>query len=89
MEKIAITDGVGNCCPACGSRRITRHEQRNLQVDVNLQTEREFKLQGEKIKRMTNRDKAHAFDNADIAGGGGCWSYECRRCGWVSKMFTD
>lgn len=89
MEKIAITDGVGNCCPVCGSKKITRHEQRNLRVDVNLQTGVEFKLQGGKIKRMTNRDKANAFDSADTAGGGGCWDYECRQCGWVSAVFTD
>jgi len=38
---------------------------------------------------MSNRDKAIHFDNADMSGGGGCWSYECRKCGWVSDTFTE
>ena len=75
MEKVKIDDcGYGNCCPECGSVKITRHEQRNLEG---------------KMKYMSNRDKAIHFDNADMSGGGGCWSYECRKCGWVSDTFTE
>lgn len=42
-----------------------------------------------KMKYMSNRDKAIHFDNADMSGGGGCWSYECRKCGWVNDTFTE
>lgn len=88
MEKINRY-GEGNCCPNCGSRRITRHEQRNLQVDVNLSTEKPIKMVDGKIRNMSDREKALAFDTAYTAGGGGCWAFECRKCGWRSETFTE
>lgn len=89
-EKIPIDDqGEGNCCPVCGSTRITRNEQRNLEVKVNLSTEKPFSIRNGRIRPMTNREKAAAFDYADLAGGGGCWSFECRKCGWHSELFTE
>lgn len=39
MEKVKIDDcGYGNCCPECGSVKITKHEQRNLEVNINMVT---------------------------------------------------
>ena len=49
-------------------------------------------LQGMKngrMKHLSKREKAFAFDHADLANGGGCWSYECRKCGWQSGLFTE
>lgn len=90
MIKIPIdTYGEGSCCPECKSTRITRHEQRNLQVDTNLSSGKVFVIRKGKMKSMSNRDKANAFDSADMSGGGGCWSYECRKCGWRSETFTE
>ncbi|MEY8507249.1 hypothetical protein AALA78_03295 [Lachnospiraceae bacterium 42-17] len=90
MEKIPINDsGEGNCCPVCNSKRITRHEQRNLQVAVNLSTEKAFCMKKGRMQRLTNSDKARAFDQADCANGGGCWSFECRVCGWQSDIFVE
>lgn len=90
MEKVKIDDcGYGNCCPECGSVKITRHEQRNLEVNINVVTKNPYIIHNGKMKYMSNRDKAIHFDNADMSGGGGCWSYECRKCGWVSDTFTE
>lgn len=88
-EKIPIIDGEGNCCPECGSLRITVHEQRNLFVDRNLSSGRVFVIKKGKMMNMTNRDKVIAFDCADMSRGGGCWLYECRKCGWISEMYTE
>ncbi len=90
IEKIPISDTrEGNCCPVCNSTRITRHEQRNLQVSVNLSTEKPFCMKNGRMKPLSMREKAFAFDHADLANGGGCWSYECRKCGWESGLFTE
>lgn len=90
MEKNPINEcGEGNCCPVCKSTRITRNEQRNLQVNVNLSTEKPFYMKKGRMKYLSNREKAIAFDTADLAGGGGCWSYECRACGWYSELFHE
>lgn len=89
-EKIPIDErGEGNCCPVCGSKRITRNEQRNLEVKVNLSTKKPVSIRNGRIRPMTNREKAVAFDHADLAGGGGYWSFECRKCGWNSELFTE
>lgn len=90
IEKVPIDDTrEGNCCPVCGSIRITRNEQRNLQVSVNLSTEKPFCMKNGRMKPLSNREKAFAFDHADMANEGGCWSYECRKCGWHSDLFTE
>lgn len=90
MERIPINDlGEGNCCPVCSSTRITRHEQRNLEVKVNLSTEKPFCMKNGRMRPLSKHEKALAFDRADLAGGGGCWSYECRTCGWHSDVFTE
>lgn len=95
MKKIPIVDYEGylnidgNCCPKCGGTRITIHEQRNLQVDRNLSSGKAIKLCDGKVKPMSKMEKASAFDSADTSGGGGCWSYECRKCGWKSEMYTE
>ena len=90
IEKIPISDTrEGNCCPVCNSTRITRHEQRNLQVSVNLSTEKPFCMKNGWMKPLSKREKAFAFDCADLANGGGCLSYECRKCGWKSGLVTE
>lgn len=87
-ERIPIDRyGEGNCCPECGSTRITEHQQRNLEVQINLATRRPFIMQKGKMKALSNRDKARAFDIADMDGGGGMWFFECRKCGWQSEVF--
>ena len=89
-EKIPIDEyGDGNCCPKCGSTKETRHEQRNIHVNINVQSGRQFILKCGKIKPLSMKDKADAFDSADSSGGGGCWSFECRKCGWKSETFTE
>lgn len=41
-----------------------------------------------KIKKLTNRKKVIAYNNASTDGVG-CWHYSCRKCGWVSKVYTE
>lgn len=88
-ERTPIIDGHGNCCPECGSTRITVHEQRNLYIDRNLSSGKPFIIRDGKVKPMSNRDKAIAFNCADMSSGAGCCSYECRKCGWSSKLYTE
>ena len=89
-EKVPIDEhGEGNCCPECGSKKITRHQQRNLHVDVNLLTQKAFTIQNGKMRPLSARDKVCMFDNADMIGGGGCWSFGCRKCGWISETFAE
>lgn len=56
----------GNCRPVCNSTRITRHEQRNLQVSVNLSTEKPFCMKNGRMKPLSKREKAYAFDCGDL-----------------------
>lgn len=89
-ERIPFSDGfIGNSCPVCGSFRITVHEQKNLYVDRNLSSGKEFVMKNGKMKPMSNKDKALAFDCSDSSSGGGCISYECRKCGWISELFVE
>ena len=48
-----------------------------------------FYMKNGRMKHLSKREKAFAFDHADLANGGGCWSYECRKCGWQSGLFTE
>lgn len=88
-DKIAIINGYGNCCPECGSPKITIHEQRNLYIDRNLPNRKPFVMKGGKIRYMSNHDKVKLFDCADMSAGSGCCSYECWKCGWTSEMYTE
>lgn len=86
MNAIIIKDGV-YLCPVCGSRRILTHSQTILQKVIDTNSGRELNPLTLKA-RMSNRDKAFEYDHA-TSEGVGCWSYECRKCGWVSELFTE
>ena len=61
IEKIPIDDTrEGNCCPVCNSTRITRHEQRNLQVSVNLSTEKPFYMKNGRMKHLSKTSLTEA-----------------------------
>lgn len=41
-----------------------------------------------KIRKLTNREKAMAYDNASTEGVG-CWNYSCRKCDWQSEIYIE
>lgn len=92
MNKVPINEfGEGNCCPECGSVRIDVHYQYPLQVYCDLKTgeERFYKyINGERIyvRRPSNIMLAQRYKLSQLDAQ--CWIYECRKCGWVSEMFT-
>lgn len=80
--------GEGNCCPKCGSSKITKHVQYALQVEEDLNTGKEivYDFNGERTYNPSNRLLAAKYKRGRSESQ--CWSYECRKCGWVSGMFT-
>lgn len=85
-EKIIKQDGK-YICQKCGSKRILLHEQCVLQKVSNANSGKSLNPYTLKA-RMSNREKAGRYDNASIDGVG-CWYYECRKCGWTSKIYTE
>lgn len=85
-EKIIEEDGK-YICPKCGSKRILLHEQCVLQKVSNANSGKSLNPYTLKA-RMSNREKAWEYDNA-LTDGVGCWYYECRECGWTSKIYTE
>lgn len=89
MDKEPIDKyGNGNCCPECGSIRITMHMQAVVYRDIDLKSGKDIIVVDEKIKPTPQRIKVHRYDNA-TAEGVGTWSYECRNCGWESESFAE
>lgn len=74
-------------CPKCNSKRITLHSQCMINKLENINT---GKIIDPVTKKpgMSNRKKAQYYDMASPEGLG-CWSYECRKCGWNSDVFTE
>lgn len=86
MSEIIEEDGK-YICPKCGSKRILINEQCILQKVIDANSEK--MLNPHTLKnRMSNREKAHEYDRA-TTDGAGCWCYECKKCGWISKMYTE
>jgi len=85
-EKIIEQDGK-YICPKCGSKRILLQEQCVVYKTLNANNEK--LLNPITLKsRMSNREKAREYDRA-LIDGVGCWYYECRKCGWTSKIYTE
>ncbi len=80
-------NGEGNCCPECGSLKISVNYQFPLFVEMDLNSRNEiFKdADGKRIKQ-TNRLLARRYKNSQLDAQ--CWNYECRKCGWISEMFV-
>lgn len=84
--EIINRDGIF-ACPDCGSKRITEILQAALVKMSDANTDRTINPYTGK-RYMSNRDKAVAYDAAG-PDGVGCWFYECRRCGWKSKLYVE
>lgn len=74
-------------CPVCGSKRILTHYQAIVQKVCDTNANRDLNPYTLK-SYMSNRQKAHCYDCA-TGEGVGCWSYECRKCGWESDVCTE
>lgn len=82
-------DGKGNCCPKCGSKKVSINIQYPLLVENDLNTGKEILYHVSTGKRLYNpptRELAlrYKLSKSDAQ----CWSYKCRKCDWVSEMFT-
>lgn len=87
MSKEIINEGGIFICPDCGSKRITLTLQAALIKANDANTGKTINPHtGE--RRMSNRDKAMAYDAA-TGDGVGSWFYKCRKCGWKSELLTE
>lgn len=86
-SKVVENDGVYSC-PFCGSKKINLCTQAALMKTEDANTGKEVDECANKIRKLTNREKAIAYDNASTDGVG-CWHYTCRKCGWVSEIYRE
>ena len=86
-REVVENDGVYSC-PFCGSNKINLCSQTVLMKTEDANTGKEVDERTNKIKKLTNREKVIAYNNASTDGVG-CWYYSCRKCGWVSKVYTE
>lgn len=83
-KKIPIDEsGKGNCCPECGSFRISADEQYSFCAEKDLSTGKEiFRDDSGKRIRPTNKLLAEKYQYERM--GCQCIVYRCRKCGWIS-----
>lgn len=85
-EKPIIKDDI-YICPICGSKKLIRIDQCVIYKKYDVKSNKllnPITLQA----YMSNRQKAFEY-NAATDEGVGCWMYECRKCGWSSRLFTE
>ena len=88
-SKKAIDEyGEGNCCPLCSSMKISVKNQYPLIIETDLKSQKQivFDFEGKRIYHLTNKLLAMLDSNAQHDKQ--CWYYECRKCGWKSKIFV-
>lgn len=81
-------NGKGNCCPKCGSKKVSVHMQYPLFVEEDLNTGKEILHDlstGKRLYNPTIRELALRYKLAKSDAQ--CWSYKCRKCDWASEMF--
>lgn len=88
-EKKEVVENAGiYSCPICRSKKITIHTQTALLKHEDANTGKEVDEHKNKIRKLSNREKAAAYDMACVDGVG-CWNFSCRKCGWESKTYTE
>lgn len=85
--KIIEKDGIYSC-PVCRSKKITLNTQAVLMKYEDANTGKEIDKYKNKIRKLSNREKAAAYDMASTEGAG-CWHYSCRKCGWNSEVYVE
>ena len=89
VNKIPIDEyGKGNCCPNCGSIRISVMYQYPLLVEEDLKTGKEIIKDSQTGKRIkpTNRILAHRYKLSQSDAQ--MWQFKCRKCDWESETFV-
>lgn len=89
MKKMPIDEyGEGNCCPNCGSVKISVYYQYAMEVEEDLKTGREIirDANGKRISNPSNRLLARLYKISQFEAQ--MWIYGCRRCGWRSEAFV-
>lgn len=89
-KKVPVNQfGSGNCCPECGSTKISAFYQYPMIVEEDLNTGNEIfrDEQGKRIYNVTNKLLAHRYKSAQFVGAESC-TYKCRKCGWISETYT-
>lgn len=66
-SKVVENDGVYSC-PFCGSKKINLCSQTVLIKIEDANTGKEVDERTNKIRKLTNREKATAYDTASIDG---------------------
>ena len=87
-KKIPINeDGIGNCCPKCGSLKVSIIYQFVHQVEFDLKTGKEqFRdTRGNRIYNPSIRHRALLYECSKHETN--MWFYMCRRCDWISEPF--
>lgn len=90
IEKISINEfGDGNCCPVCGSLKMSKFIQYPLYVEEDNKTGKEIirDVHGKRINRPSNRLLANLYRSAQRDSQ--TWCFVCRKCGWTSESFTQ
>lgn len=89
-EKIPINEfGEGNCCPECGSLKVSIIYQFVHQVEFDLKSGKEIykDTNGNRIYKPSTRHLATLYECSKHESN--MWLYKCRKCGWISKAFTE
>lgn len=87
MSNEIINENGVYICPVCGSKRITEAMQAVILKKCDANTRKTINIITNKL-HMSNKYKTLAYDAASTEGVG-CWCYECRKCGWESKLYTE
>lgn len=86
--KKPITDFEnGNCCPKCGSTKVILWMQFPLIAQFDMKGKEIIKdYKGKRIYKPSNQILASLYKAAE--NDFQCASYECKKCGWKSKIYT-
>ena len=85
-KELVVKNGI-SYCPKCNSKKITECLQAVLHKENDYNTGKTINPANGMFK-MTNKEKADAYDNAS-GEGVGCWYFKCRKCGWNSELYTE
>ena len=92
MNKAPINEyGEGNCCPECGSVRLSILHTVPVEYEVDLKSGKEIirDIYGNRVSDPSNQLLA-CKRNVMLrsAGESILWYIRCRKCGWKSEIFT-
>lgn len=83
-----LVEKNGICyCPICNSKKISECVQAVINKENDYNT-RKIINPSTGLSKMTNKEKAAAYDDAS-GEGVGCWYFKCRKCGWNSELYTE